>query len=235
MIKFVSGEYETIRITSDAADAAVRAAGDAIAFGNGVLIQHCDYLAADITRGDPNHPAICGGIYSAPKVADVEAFSAGDKLYVVTATGNGVSYTTGAKLLGIVTRPAAAGDTIVYFAHVQPTEGGVSEVVAKTANYTVLPADNGKTFTTVGASGTVTFALPAAKVGMRNRFRVGAAQELRLDPNGTETICLPATGVQQAAGKYITADADGETIAIECTKAGQWSAFGYSGTWTVEA
>jgi len=112
---------------------------------------------------------------------------------------------------------------------------GLRTVTAKTANYTVLTTDTHTVFTTVGASGAVTFALPAATVGLEYFFRVGAAQELRIDPNGTETIALPSTGVQGAAGKYLTADADGETVRIICTKAGQWSVFGSTGTWTAEA
>lgn len=107
---------------------------------------------------------------------------------------------------------------------------------AKTADYTVVAlTDNASSFSTDGAAGAVTFALPAATVGQRYRFRVGATQELRIDPNGTETIALPSTGVQGAAGKYLTADANGETVAIECTKTGQWSVFGFTGTWTSEA
>lgn len=109
-------------------------------------------------------------------------------------------------------------------------------VEAKTAAYTVVAGtDNGKTFTNAGASGAVTFALPAATVGQRYRFRVKATQELRIDPNGTETIALPSTGAQSAAGKYITADANGEGVLIECTVAGTWDAVAYVGTWTAEA
>ena len=110
-----------------------------------------------------------------------------------------------------------------------------STVVAKTADFDVEAEDTGKTFTTVGAAGTVVASLPPAVLGLRYRFRVGAAQELRLDPDGTETIALPSTGVQGAAGKYLVADADGETVDIECTKAGQWSVFGFTGTWEAEA
>jgi hypothetical protein len=112
---------------------------------------------------------------------------------------------------------------------------GLRTVEAKTANYTVTNADNGKTFTTEGAAGAVVFALPAATVGHWFRFTVMAAQECRIDPNGTETIALPSTGAQSAAGKYITADAAGEGVEIECVKAGQWQARYYIGTWAAEA
>lgn len=109
-------------------------------------------------------------------------------------------------------------------------------VEAKTANYTVVAAtDNGKVFTTQGASAAVTFALPAATVGQVYEFAVGVAFELRLDPNGTETIALPSTGAQSAAGKYITADAIGEHVRIMCVRAGRWDVAGYVGTWTAEA
>jgi hypothetical protein len=108
-------------------------------------------------------------------------------------------------------------------------------VSAKTADHTVLDSESGTTFTTVGAGGTVTFSLPPAVLGLRYRFRVGAAQQLRIDPNGTETIALPSTGVQGAAGKYLVADADGETVDLACDKAGQWSVYGFTGTWTAEA
>lgn len=108
-------------------------------------------------------------------------------------------------------------------------------VEVKTAAYTVVASDdNGKTFTNQGAGAQVTFSLPAATVGQWFRFVVKAAQEIRLDPNGTETVSLP-TGVQQAAGKYISADAIGERISIECVKAGEWDTSDGVGTWTAES
>jgi hypothetical protein len=108
-------------------------------------------------------------------------------------------------------------------------------VEAKTANYTVVAGtDNGKTFTNEGASGAITFALPAATVGQRYRFVAKAAQELRIDPNGSETIALD-TGVQQAAGKYLTFNAIGERISVECVKAGEWDTCDPVGTITAEA
>lgn len=113
---------------------------------------------------------------------------------------------------------------------------GLRTVEVKTADYTVVAdVDNGKTFSTEGAAGTVVFALPVATVGQWYRFSVGAVQELRIDPNGTETIALPSTGAQGAAGKYLTANAIGEGVELECVKAGQWDARYYVGTWTAEA
>lgn len=38
--------------------------------------------------------------------------------------------------------------------------------IAKTANYTVLPSDSGRLLTTTGASGAVTFTLPARTAGL---------------------------------------------------------------------
>lgn len=107
-----------------------------------------------------------------------------------------------------------------------------STVVTKTANFDIEPEDSGKTFDTTGAAGTVVASLPPAVPGLKYRFRVGAAQELRIDPDGTETISLPSTGVASAAGAYITANAAGETVDIECVVAGTWNVFGYTGTWT---
>lgn len=78
------------------------------------------------------------------------------------------------------------------------------------------------------------FTLPAALPGMEFYFYVVAAFELRINPNGTETIGLPSSGVQQAAGKYITADAAGEYVHIVCVTAGTWSTLDYRGTWGVE-
>lgn len=109
---------------------------------------------------------------------------------------------------------------------------GPIEFQVKTANYTVLTTENGTGFTNVGAAGAITFSLPAATVGLHYYFAVGVAQELRIDPNGTETISLPSSGVPQAAGAYLTADAIGETVHIACATAGSWRVFGYTGTWT---
>ena len=93
-------------------------------------------------------------------------------------------------------------------------------------------AYSGGIFTNEGAGGAATFALAPSAVGVSLTFHVMAAQELRIDPSGTETIALPSTGAQSAAGAYIVADAIGEWVKLVCVKAGQWRVEGYLGTWT---
>lgn len=108
-------------------------------------------------------------------------------------------------------------------------------VEVKTADFTIVSrTDVGKVFTNQGAAGTIVAQLPAATVGQRYSFVVKAAQAFRLEPAGTNTIAL-ASGVQQAAGKYIWADAIGERIDLECVKDGEWDTARAVGTWGVEA
>ena len=96
---------------------------------------------------------------------------------------------------------------------------GLRTTEAKTADYTVVAdVDNGKTFTIEGASGEVVFTLPPATVGQWFRFTVKVDQELRIDPSGTEVMSLPSSGAKQSAGAYLTANADGESLEIECVK-----------------
>lgn len=98
----------------------------------------------------------------------------------------------------------------------------------------ISEAYSGGVFTNEGASGAAVFALGPAAVGVELTFMVMAAQELRIDPSGSETIALPSSGAQGAAGKYLTADAVGEWVTLLCVKAGQWQVAGYAGTWAHE-
>lgn len=109
------------------------------------------------------------------------------------------------------------------------------ETLVKTADYTVDVTDLGKEFLNTGAGAAVVFALPAAIPGYEVYARVVAAQALRLDPNGTETIALPSTGVQGAAGKYLGCSTAGATLHLKCSVAGAWDVLGSTGTWVAEA
>lgn len=107
-------------------------------------------------------------------------------------------------------------------------------VSVNTADYTITAGECGTVFTNEGDAGTQVLSLPAATVGLRFTFHLLAAYEMRIDPSGTETIALPSSGAQGAAGKYLSADAVGEWVTLECYKAGQWQVVGYAGTWTAE-
>jgi hypothetical protein len=93
-------------------------------------------------------------------------------------------------------------------------------VEAHTASDTLTTTENGTAHTNTGAAGAITLSLPAATPGL---------------PNGSETISLPSNGVPGAAGKYLVADAVGETVHLVCLKAGSWSVIGHTGTWSAEA
>ena len=58
--------------------------------------------------------------------------------------------------------------------------GGWQRVVAKTADYTVVEADNNTIFTNEGAAGAVNFTLPTVRVGFRFLFVVVADQTLKV-------------------------------------------------------
>ncbi len=181
-------------------------------------------------------------------------------LRVTIRTSGIVQMPCGSATLGSTSQPMwwdSANDVVVPYAPaagwyagllvVDKTDGQTSATIAlnelpplgavitKTADHTVLATQSGSILTNTGASGAITFSLPAAVPGMRFTARVSVAQQLRLDPNGTETISLPSNGVPGAAGKYLVADAIGETVDLVCVVAGSWSVVGYTGTWTAEA
>lgn len=109
------------------------------------------------------------------------------------------------------------------------------DVTAHTAAFSLVASQTGSFHTNTGASGAIVASLPVATVGLRYGFALGAAQELRIDPSGTETISLPSNGVPGGAGKYLTADAIGENVELVCLIAGNWSVKSSTGTWTAEA
>lgn len=103
--------------------------------------------------------------------------------------------------------------------------------VTKTSNYTVTQSEafKNKVFNNTGASATVLFNLPASVEGMELIFYVDAAQIIRVDPNGTETV---GTG---GAGKYLEIPGTAKNLArIRCLVAGHWSVLSSVGTLAYE-
>jgi parallel beta-helix repeat protein len=107
--------------------------------------------------------------------------------------------------------------------------------IAKTADFQIGNGYSGSAYTNTGATGPVTFTLPAASEPvLEYTFVVGQdGQELRIDPHGNETIAM-ANGTQQGPGKYITAVSPGATCRLKCVTKGRWEHFDSVGTWTVE-
>lgn len=161
------------------------------------------------------------------------ALAVGDEIEAA-ASGKVTKRVTGARA-GIALETAAADGDIIRVVY-DPAYNLVNAPVLVDADgATLTGAYNGGYISNAGASGAATFVLPAAQPGMSFTFIVEAAQELRIDPSGTETVALPSTGVQGAAGKYLTADAVAEKVKLVCLSAGTWDVEHYSGTWTAEA
>lgn len=107
-------------------------------------------------------------------------------------------------------------------------------VGAKTAAYTVLPQDcYGGVITNEGASGVVTLTLPSAEVGMRLTVYALAAQEIELDPAGSELINF-AGGVAGDKVSNSTTPAVDDAITIICVEDGEWLVENFVGDWADE-
>lgn len=137
------------------------------------------------------------------------------------------------RIVGVATQAAVATELVE--AVVFPVISANAFVLVDADGATLTAAQSGGYISNLGAAGAAVFALPAALPGMSFTAIVEAAFALRLDPDGTETIALPSTGVQGAAGKYLEADAVGEKVKLICLTAGTWSVEHYSGTWTAQA
>ena len=124
---------------------------------------------------------------------------------------------------------------IIEYAPEHITESVYRPIVAlkvdKTASYNILVTEAYNfIFTNTGATGSITFTLPVAAVGMEIMFYSNAAQDLVIDPNGTDQIMSTDT-----AGDTITSDATvGSHIVLRCLNANTWSVMSSQGTWTEE-
>jgi hypothetical protein len=117
---------------------------------------------------------------------------------------------------------------------VMPYEaGGVKKTIkAHTADDTLTVEESGSVHTNLGATATVTLALPvSAPEGTIFNFAVQAVQELRVDP-GTAAI---RDDSGQIVGKYKAADAIGECLILIADSNSDWATIAKHGTWTEEA
>ena len=111
--------------------------------------------------------------------------------------------------------------------------GGIKNTIeAHAGDDTLTTAESGSVHTNLGATATVTLALPAsAAIGIEFTFAVQAAYELRVDP-GSATI---RDDCGQTSGKYKSASAIGASLSLVADANGDWATVAKNGTWSEQA
>lgn len=111
------------------------------------------------------------------------------------------------------------------------------KVINLTADYTLTRDELPAFITNDGATAAVTVNLPTDHRGGEAVSAVAlAAQEIRLNPGDNDQIWgTSATYAQQAAGKYITFNAVGESVELIARDNGDWVTVQQTGTVTAEA
>jgi len=141
------------------------------------------------------------------------------RLAIVTTSGADIDSITDARIGHNFVVPYAAG-------------GLKKTIEAHTADDTLEAAESGSVHTNLGATGAVTFTLPAsASEGTVFTFAVQAAQELRVDP-GAASI---RDDSGQSAGKYKYANSIGASLTLVADSNGDWATTAKNGTWSEEA
>ena len=102
-----------------------------------------------------------------------------------------------------------------------------SDVNTKTAAYSVAATDKGKVFDNYGATGSITYTLPAWALGLQYTFTVSTAQSVVINPPDTSIILR----LTDAVGDSIWADAAGESVTLVATGISTWVPREL-GTWT---
>ena len=102
----------------------------------------------------------------------------------------------------------------------------------RTSDLTLSSRYDEVVLTNNGASGTVTYTLPATSEKLNYTFHVLEAQILRIDPNASDTI-FP---LGASDGKYIQSNTKGSTIKLQADPDGDgWLIVSQTGTWTAES
>lgn len=97
--------------------------------------------------------------------------------------------------------------------------GAWAREVAKTANYTILAADNGTLFTNAAAAGAVIFTLPAIKPGFRFAFRVVVDQNFTVTKADGNVVALNNAAATSVAFSTVASRIGGGLV-VESNQAG---------------
>jgi hypothetical protein len=157
---------------------------------------------------------ISGNQFDSPTISD---FSGGLNYIRGNNFGSGdASYTGGGR------------KSIVYDNYLF-TGAKATQTVAKTASYTVLVADQQKTFNNTGATALVPFTLPAAAEGLEYEFHVTDGDGLSITSVGDDVIVRGTT--ISAAAATITSTTIGSVIRLRGINSSTWLEVAGGGTW----
>ena len=109
--------------------------------------------------------------------------------------------------------------------------------VAPTAvtTYSLNERENNRTFTNEGATGPVTFFLPAGystNIGFHCHFAVVVGQPFTIRASDSSTIRIGTQITQGTPPGSINTSALGNTIHLVCTQLNKWVALSHEGTWS---
>lgn len=112
--------------------------------------------------------------------------------------------------------------------------GSLGPEVAKAASYTIGATETGTTFSNRGATGSITFTLPTAKVGMIFRFIKAAAQSIVIAAAAADKINGGTAGKKY---QNVTAGDNGLGTCTLCAVRDSatvisWYVLGEKGTWS---
>jgi hypothetical protein len=111
------------------------------------------------------------------------------------------------------------------------TTGSAGIVVPKTASYTIVAGDSGKTFTNEGSTTKIDFTLPAAAAGQVNTFIVQDPDGLRVVAAAGDSIRLG--GAVSALAGNLDSTSVGSSVTLQAINATEWMATAYGGLWAV--
>lgn len=109
----------------------------------------------------------------------------------------------------------------------QASLGALAGAITRITDLTLTKAENGNVYKNQGAVATMTFTLPPALEGMSFGFWRTTAQQVRADPDGTETIR------DGTAGQYARLDTNGGNLFLHCLVDGEWEVLHSRGTITM--
>lgn len=164
-------------------------------------------------------PSLKGGLYltNINSSTDIDLWGSGDPEVYDSTDANARVFVT-----NIITPNLDSYDSVVG-------TNGVRTIAANDTPFTVLNNYNGLTLTNYASGGVVTYNLPVSVAGLQFSFASVLANNMHIDPNGSEVIR------GGGAGKYLSLDSVGASVTLLCRVSGYWDIIQSNGTTSFEA